>query len=51
MAEPVDIDAIDLEDEYGKAEPIDDVDLDESINELNKSIREQEELEDSLVKK
>ena len=45
MAEAVDIDVIDFEDEYDKADPIDDVNLDESINELNRSIREQEELE------
>ena len=41
-------DEIDFEDQYDKAEPIDDADLDESINELNKSIREQEELQDRL---
>ena len=38
-------DEIDFEGEYDKAEPIDDDNLDESINELNKSILEQEELE------
>ena len=38
-------DEIDFEDQYDKADPIDDDDLDESINELNRSIREQEELE------
>ena len=38
-------DEIDFEDEYDKADPIDDANLDESINELNKSIREQEELD------
>ena len=38
-------DEIDFEDEYDKADPIDDDNLDESINELNKSIREQEKLE------
>ena len=48
MAEPVDIDVIDFEDEYDKADPIDDVDLDESITILNESIREQEELQDRL---
>ena len=37
-------DEIDFEDEYDKADPIDDDNLDESINELNKSIQEQEEL-------
>ena len=40
MAEAVDIDVIDFKDEYDKAYPIDDVNLDESINELNRSIRE-----------
>ena len=38
------LDEIDFEDEYDKADPIDDDNLDESINELNKSIQEQEEL-------
>ena len=37
-------DEIDFEDEYDKADPIDDDNLDESINELNESIREEEEL-------
>ena len=41
-------DEIDFEDEYDKADPIDDADLDESINELNKSIQEQEELQQKL---
>ena len=41
-------DEIDFEDEYDKADPIDDDNLDESINELNKSIREQEELQGRL---
>ena len=41
-------DEIDFEDEYDKADPIDDANLDESINELNRSIREQEELRDKL---
>ena len=48
MAEVVDIDVIDFEDEYDKADPIDDVNLDESIKELNRSIREQEKLEDRI---
>ena len=48
MAEAVDIDVIDFEDEYDKADPIDDVNLDESIKELNRSIREQEKLEDRI---
>ena len=38
-------DEIDFEDQYDKVDPIDDANLDESINELNESIREQEELE------
>ena len=49
MAEAVDIDVIDFEDEYDKADPIDGVNLDKSINELNRSIREQE-LEDMIHK-
>ena len=48
MAEAVDIDVTDFEDEYDKADSIDDVNLDESINELNRSIREQEELENRI---
>ena len=39
---------IDFEGEYDKREPIDDANLDETINELNKSILEQEELENRL---
>ena len=38
-------DEIDFEDQYDKADPIDDADLDTSMNLLNESIREQEELE------
>ena len=38
-------DEIDFEDQYDKADPIDDADLDESMTILNKSIREQEKLE------
>ena len=41
-------DEIDFEDKYDKADPIDDDNLDESINELNKSIQEQEELREKL---
>ena len=41
-------DEIDFEDEYDKADPIDDADLDTSMNELNKSIQEQEELQEKL---
>ena len=37
-------DEIDFEDQYDKADPIDDAN-NEAINELNRSIREQEELE------
>ena len=43
-------DEINFEDEYDKADPIDDANLDESINELNRSIREQEKLEDRIHK-
>ena len=46
MAEEVDV--IDFEDEYDKADPIDDDNLDESMNELNKSIQKQEELREKL---
>ena len=38
-------DEIDFEDQYDKAGPIDDADLDTSMTVLNESIREQEELE------
>ena len=41
-------DEIAFEDQYDKADPIDDANLDESINELNSSIREQEELQEKL---
>ena len=41
-------DEIDFEDEYDKADPIDDANFNESINELNRSIREQEELENRI---
>ena len=41
-------DKIDFEDQYNKADPIDDVNLNELINELNESIREQEELRERL---
>ena len=34
---------IDFEDQYDKLDPIDDANLDETINELNESMREQEE--------
>ena len=48
MAEAVNNDEIDFEDEYDKADPIDDANLDESITELNRFIREQEELENRI---
>ena len=38
-------DEIDFEDQYDKADPIDDADLDTSMTILNESIQEQEELE------
>ena len=41
-------DEIDFEDQYDKADPIDDNSLDKSINELNRSIQEQEELQEKL---
>ena len=43
-------DEIDFEDQYNKTNPIDDANLDESINELNRSIREQEELERRITR-
>ena len=44
----LELDEIDFEDQYDKADPIDDSNLDESINELNRSIREQEELQEKI---
>ena len=41
----LELDEIDFEDQYDKADPIDDVDIDASMTLLNESIREQEELE------
>ena len=41
-------DEIDFEDQYDKADPIDDADLDTSMALLNESIREQEELESRI---
>ena len=41
-------DEIDFEGDYDKADTTDDADLDESINELNRSIREREELQNRL---
>ena len=42
------LDEIDFEDQYDKADLIDDADLDASMNLLNESIREQEELESRI---
>ena len=44
------LDEIDFEDQYDKADPIDDANLDESINELNESIREEAELREKLTR-
>ena len=44
------LDEIDFEDQYDKADPIDDANLEESMNELNRSIREQEELERRILR-
>ena len=41
-------DEIDFEDQYDKVDPIDDTDPDTSMNILNESIREQEELESRI---
>ena len=41
-------DEIDFEDQYDKADPIDDADLDTFMNLLNESIQEQEELESRI---
>ena len=43
-------DEIDFEDQCDKADPIDDADLDESMNELNESILEQEEVESRIFR-
>ena len=43
-------DEIDFEDQYDKADTMDDANLDESINELNESIREKEELRERLTR-
>ena len=43
-------DEIDFEDQYDKADPIDDADLDESMTLLNETIREQEELERRITR-
>ena len=44
----LELDEIDFEDQYDKADTIDDADLDTSVNLLNESIREQEELESRI---
>ena len=44
----LELDEIDFEDQYDKAYPIDDTDLDVSMTLLNESIREQEELESRI---
>ena len=41
-------DEIDFEDQYDKADPIDDADLDASMTLLNESIRVQKELESRI---
>ena len=43
-------DEIDFEDQYDKLDPIDDADLDTSMNKLNESMREQEELESRITR-
>ena len=43
-------DEIDFEDQYDKLDPIDDADLDTSMNELNESMREREELESRITR-
>ena len=42
------LDEIDFEDQYDKADPIDDADLDASMTILNESIRVQKELESRI---
>ena len=44
----LELDEIDFEDQYDKADPIDDADLETSMTLLNESIREQEELESRI---
>ena len=46
----VEPDEIDFEDQYDKADPIDDADLDTSMTILNQLIREQEELESRIAR-
>ena len=45
----LELDEIDFEYQYDKADPIDDADLDTSMTLLNESIGEQEELQGNLV--
>ena len=44
----LELNEIDFEDQYDKADPIDDADLDTSMTLLNESVREQEELESRI---
>ena len=44
----LELDEVDFEDQYDNADSIDDANLDKSINELNRLIREQEELQEKL---
>ena len=44
----LELDEVDFEDQYDKADPIDDANLNKSINELNRLIQEQEELQGKL---
>ena len=46
----LELDEIDFEDQYDKADPIDDADLDTSMTLLNELIREQEELESRILR-
>ena len=46
----MELDEIDFEDQYDKADPIDYVDLDASMTLLNESIQVQEELESRIPK-
>ena len=46
----LELDEIDFEDQYDKADPIDDADPDTSMTLLNESIREQEELESRICR-
>ena len=46
----LELDEIDFEDQYDKADPIDDADLDTSMTLLNESIQEQEGLESRICR-